>query len=128
MIVDNEKLVRNWQTRNDRAEDILHSSGFAQTQSGSGVGAAGGKTFAERQAVEQRRKMVQGYKNSRIVNTPYNRERARTYTPKARRFGADYEQAEKNPMDKVVERAQRAEKTVGSGMKNPPTRSQRFGF
>lgn len=56
----------------------MHSSGYARTQSGGNLGAAGAEDFATRKTLETQRKYVQKYKNSRLMNSYYGPQRART--------------------------------------------------
>ena len=48
------------------AGDVAHSSGLAEMRQ-DGLQRRGGMSFMERQNIEQNRKLVQGYKNSRIA-------------------------------------------------------------
>lgn len=59
---------------------VFHSSGYAQVQNGGSFGAASGESFAERRAVDERRRFVQGYNNARIMRGTYAVRRARTET------------------------------------------------
>lgn len=72
----------NYVTKDDKAADFMHSSAYAKSQSGNSFGAAAGDTFAERQAIEEKRKYVQKYGNSRIANSFYGIQRARTTIPR----------------------------------------------
>ena len=63
------------------AEDVLHSSGFAQVQNNS-IGATSGESFAERRAIDEHRRYVKGYQNARLVRNAYTAERARAYIPR----------------------------------------------
>jgi hypothetical protein len=47
--------------------DILHSSGHARLQGGERMGALSTRSFAERQAIEAKRKYIKGYRHARIV-------------------------------------------------------------
>ena len=49
------------------ASDVMHSSGYAQIGNRGNFGAADSTSFAERRKIEQNRKLVQAYKNSRIA-------------------------------------------------------------
>ncbi len=67
-----------------KTEDVLHTSAYAKSQNAQGFGAASNVSFGERKAIEDRRKFVQGYRNSRIMaGTGYTTPRARTYTSPA---------------------------------------------
>lgn len=59
--------------------DMQHTSSYAKAQNAGHFGAEGGQTFAERQAIEWQRKMVQGYKNARVAQGVNRIPRARTY-------------------------------------------------
>lgn len=52
----------------DSFKDIVHTSGYAKAQSGGNIGAAGATLFSERQKIEQNRKFVRGYKNSKVIS------------------------------------------------------------
>lgn len=108
------KLVAEYGMKHDRRENMMHSSGFATAQSGVNLGAAAGETFAERQALDEKRKFVRRYSNSRIMNEFYGPERARKYDLKKDK-GSDFRvktaekqrKAAENPMDKVVKEAKK---------------------
>lgn len=72
-----------------RAEDVLHSSGFAQVQSGGNIGASSGESFNERRAIDEHRRFVKGYENARLVRGAYTAERARAYVPRTNSRFAD---------------------------------------
>ena len=80
-----EKIVIDYANKDLRKEDVFHSSGYAQAQSGDGLGAAGGEgaSFAARQAIEEQRKYIQGYRNAKIVNSFYGLQRAKAWKPKS---------------------------------------------
>lgn len=63
--------------------DFLHTSGYAKAQSGEGIGAAAASdaSFATRRAIEDQRKYVQGYKNSRLLQGLHAYSHAKTYVP-----------------------------------------------
>ena len=52
----------------EESKDVVHSSAYAQAQNSEGIGAASTQSFATRQAIEQSRKMVRGYRDSKVVN------------------------------------------------------------
>lgn len=62
----------------DRQQEYFHSSGYAQAQNGSGMGAVSAQSFQERKAIEDRRKFVQGYRNARLVGEGFLRERIKS--------------------------------------------------
>ena len=82
-----EKIAIDYAMKHVDKGEVIHSSGYAQAQSGGNVGAAAGAnaSFAARQALEQQRKYIQGYRNSRIMNSFYGVQRAKTYTPPSQR-------------------------------------------
>lgn len=61
--------------------DVMHSSGYAGAQNAGNFGAASTESFAQRRSVEEQRKFVRGYRNSRIIGGATNGVRAKTYTP-----------------------------------------------
>jgi hypothetical protein len=73
--------VLKYVMRNEEKKDILHSSGYAKMQVGNNMGAASTETFAERQAIESRRKYVQGYRNALVVGGLKPMGMAKTYVP-----------------------------------------------
>jgi len=67
--------------------DVMHTSAYAGAQNGGNFGAASTESFAARQSVEERRKFVRGYRNSRIIGGCNGAPRAKTYTPPAKTVG-----------------------------------------
>ena len=51
-----------------KTSDVMHSSGYAQVSNRGNFGVADSTSFAERRRIEQNRKLVQAYKNSRIAS------------------------------------------------------------
>lgn len=88
----NAKLLTRHIFKHDKKEDMLHSSGYAQVQNGANVGAASAESFAARQAINENRRYVQGYKNSRIMNEFYGVQRAREKAGYGRYGGRGREQ------------------------------------
>lgn len=80
-MVDKRKLFSRVRGEK-RAEDVLHSSGFARVQNGDNIGTASGESFDERRAIDEHRRFVKGYQNARLVRGAYTAERARTYVPR----------------------------------------------
>ncbi len=72
-----------------KKDEALHSSVFGRSQNRSGVGATSTSSFSERMKIEQNRKRVKGYNDSRIVSqAAYSSGiKAKTYTPPARETG-----------------------------------------
>lgn len=66
----------------EKKEDVFHSSEYGKAQSAEAMGAASTESFGERMKMEQNRRIVQGYNDSRIVNGAYaNGPRAKKYVP-----------------------------------------------
>lgn len=80
-MVDKLKLTNRLMNVRDKSK-VFHSSGYARSQSGASFGVASSESFAERRTVDENRKFVQKYNNSRITNRAYGVERARTYIPR----------------------------------------------
>ena len=80
-----DKLLLKYAMKNDKKEEIFHSSGYARAQAGANFGAAGGSTesFSERKSIETDRKYIQGYKDSRITNEYRNMQRAKSMASSA---------------------------------------------
>jgi len=74
-------IVRKYVMKQKKDGDFLHSSGYARTQSGDGVGAAGGAT--KKRFETEKRQFVQGYDDSSIMRGVVKRpgEKAQVYTP-----------------------------------------------
>lgn len=67
--------------------EVLHSSGYAKAQNKDSFGAASTETFTERQRIEEQRKFVRGYRNSRLATSATSGYRAKAYTPPAKDSG-----------------------------------------
>ena len=63
-----------------KVEDAMHSSGYAVAQNGGNFGAVDTTTFAERKKIEEQRKFIQGYRNSKIATGIKGMPKAKTYT------------------------------------------------
>ena len=63
----NVKLIQR--IAKTQTEDVLHSSAYAGAQNGESFGAASAESFRQRQSIEEQRKFVRGYRNSRIIGT-----------------------------------------------------------
>lgn len=87
-MVDKRKLFSRVQGEK-RAEDVLHSSGFARVQNGDNIGTASGESFDERRTIDEHRRFVKGYQNARLVRGAYTAERARAYVPRTNSRFAD---------------------------------------
>ena len=82
-----EKIAIDYVMKHVDKGEVFHSSGYARAQSGGNMGAVAGAdaSFAARQALEQQRKYIRGYRNSRIMNSFYGVQRAKNYTPPSQR-------------------------------------------
>ena len=68
--------------KNDKKEDIFHTSAYGKAQSGSGIGAASVQSYNQRMAIQRNRQVVRGYEDAGIVNQARSKgPRAKTYTP-----------------------------------------------
>ena len=68
--------------KNDKKEDIFHTSAYGKAQSGSGIGAASAQSYNQRMAIQQNRQVIRGYEDAGIVNQARsNGPRAKAYTP-----------------------------------------------
>jgi hypothetical protein len=64
----------------EKSEDILHSSAYAKAQNSGNMGATSVESFKARMMMEQNRKNIRGYGNSRIANSAIgNAPRAKTF-------------------------------------------------
>ncbi|MBR5408926.1 hypothetical protein IK112_03245 [Candidatus Saccharibacteria bacterium] len=105
-MVRSDTALLKYVMRHDNKSDMLHSSGYAKAQSGESFGAAGGSTFSERQNIEEKRRYIQGYRNSKIMNEYYGVERARATVPRAGGAGRSSNAGgSDNPMDVAMSRA-----------------------
>lgn len=52
----------------EKKEDVVHSSAYAEAQNGGEIGTASAQSFEERQKIEQNRTMIQGYRDSKVIN------------------------------------------------------------
>lgn len=94
----------NYAVKHTDRQDFMHSSGYAKTQNGGSFGAASTESFAVRQSIEEQRKFIKGYRNSRIMNDFYGVQRAKTVRPEAKNR-AFARGKQENPMDTAVSRA-----------------------
>lgn len=113
LVPGSDKALLKYVMKNDKKQDIFHSSGYAKSQSGANFGAAGADSFEERKNIEEQRKFIRGYRNSKIVNSFYGVKRAQGATTWNNKRN-ETEQAS-NPMDVAIERAKfSASKEQGS--------------
>lgn len=117
----NDKLLLRYAMKNDKKEEIFHSSGYARAQAGENFGASGsGETFDARKDIETDRKYIQGYKNSRITNEYRSLERARARASSAVSSINNHTDSRgaTNPMDTAMTRAkQTASEPRGFGIR-----------
>ncbi len=68
--------------KNDKKEDVFHSSAYGKAQNGGSMGASSTQSFAERKAVHENRKIVGGYSKSGILGqAAANGPRPKVFTP-----------------------------------------------
>ena len=67
--------------KDDKKEDIFHSSAYGVSQNGQGIGVSSTESFETRQKIDNNRHFVQGYKDSGMVRSMPGAPRAKTYTP-----------------------------------------------
>ena len=78
-----DKILMKYAMKNDKKEELFHSSGYAQVQSGAGMGSgASGIDVAKREAFDQQRKMIKGYHNSKLMQGVRGVEHARKFVPR----------------------------------------------
>lgn len=70
--------------KNDKKEDIFHSSTYGISQSGEAMGVASSEAFSKRRSLDHNRQYVAGFKESQLVTGAPGQPRAKTYTPPAR--------------------------------------------
>lgn len=68
--------------KNTKKADFLHSSGYAKAQNGNKIGASDQASFEARQAIENHRKYVRKYHNSKLLQGVRGFEKAKTYVPR----------------------------------------------
>ena len=61
--------------------DVMHTSGYARVQNAGSFGSASTESFTDRRSIEEQRKFVRGYHNSKIIGGAVGAPRAKTYTP-----------------------------------------------
>lgn len=70
----NYQLIKR--TTNTTTSDVVHSSGYAKKQNGGSFGVSSNTTFSERQQIDQNRKLVQSYEDSKIGRGEITRQAA----------------------------------------------------
>jgi hypothetical protein len=62
---------------------VFHSSAYAAAQAGGRMAVGSDLSFAERKKIEDQRKHIQAYHNSRLIGNAGPPSMAKTYTPPA---------------------------------------------
>lgn len=71
----------------DEKEDIFHSSAYGKAQNGGSMGSASSVSFTDRMKINQSRRVVKGYGDSRLASQGIgNGPRAKQYTPPAEKL------------------------------------------
>ena len=55
----------------EKSKDVMHSSAYGEAQNAGNMGVASTQGFEERQEIEANRTVVEGYKDSRVVNDAF---------------------------------------------------------
>ena len=77
------KLVREFAMKNDKKDEFFHSSSYGSAQNSGNIGTASvGMTMEERKAIEEKRKFVQKYNNSKIFESTLGLRHAKKFTPR----------------------------------------------
>ena len=64
----------------EKKEDVVHSSAFSEAQNDGKIGSASTSSFSEKINIEQNRKVVKGYSDSKIVGETWgNKSKAKVY-------------------------------------------------
>jgi hypothetical protein len=83
LVDDKNKLARKFAMKNDKKDEFFHSSAYGSSQNEGSIGTAStGLTMAERKAIEEKRKFVQKYNNSKIFESTYNLRHAKKFIPR----------------------------------------------
>lgn len=110
-------LAAKYAMQHDDKAEIFHTSAYAQAQANEAIGAAAGtESFQVRQELENQRKFVRGYKDSKLMQGTFTArgERAKTWTPnrgemteegQPKTWRERQEAAAANPMDIAMTRA-----------------------
>lgn len=114
----NVKLIKR--ISNTSAADVMHSSGYAQVGNRGNFGAADATTFAERQKIEQNRKLIQGYKNARIASDVKMMPKARSIEEQRASLASEYSDTS-TPHQEFNNRLERG------GLRKYDTRQQYLG-
>lgn len=110
----------------EKSQDVIHSSAYGEAQNSGKMGVASAQSFAARQAIEQSRSQVRGYRDSKIVTEEGNRvARAATFDAEKdaaqraairERFGRERGEAGSNKQTSAQAAPETAKPTAG----NPP--------
>ena len=83
LVDDKNKLVREFTLKNDKKDEYFHSTAYASAQNGGNIGTSStGLTMDERKAIEEKRKFVKKYNNSKIFESTYSLRHAKKYVPR----------------------------------------------
>ena len=83
LVDDKNKLVREFTLKNDKKDEYFHSTTYASAQNGGNIGTSStGLTMDERKAIEEKRKFVKKYNNSKIFESTYSLRHAKKYVPR----------------------------------------------
>ena len=87
------KVAADYAIKHQDRADFKHSSGYAKAQSGDNFGAASVASFEARKAINESRKFVQGYGDSKIGTGRYQGARAKKFEPQNSDFGVESQSA-----------------------------------
>lgn len=83
LVDDKNKLAREFAMKNDQKNEFFHSSAYGTVQNEGSIGAAStGLTMEERKAIEEKRKFVKKYNNSKIFESTFNLRHAKKFIPR----------------------------------------------
>lgn len=83
LVDDKNKLIREFATKNDKKDEFFHSTTYASAQNAGNIGTSStGLTMEERKAIEEKRKFVKKYNNSKIFESTYSLRHAKKYVPR----------------------------------------------
>ena len=101
------KLVREFATKNAKKDEFFHSSSYGTAQNAGNIGTAStGLTMEERKAIEAKRKFVQKYNNSKIFSSTFGIRHAKKFVPRT-------EGGENALYDQTIERTANRTNTSG---------------
>ena len=83
LVDDKNKLAREFAMKNDKKDEFFHSSAYGSSQNEGNIGTAStGLTMEERKAIEEQRKFVKKYNNSKIFESTFNLRHAKKFVPR----------------------------------------------